>query len=186
MREELQPGNKFPDIELPNQDKEVEKLSNLMRGFPAVVVFSRGYYCPKDRRQLANYVAYLQPELIVNYCKLVVVSVDDPMLTKEVKDGLGATFPFFAIRRSKSLTNSTSLIRPTRTTARWRFLTLSCLIGVAPSIRFIMAGGTPGVRQSRNCEWTIALCSQVDRIGGMTKRRRPMPKHITQKQIQIS
>lgn len=94
MREELQPGNKFPDIELPDQDKEVVKLSSLMRGFPAVVVFSRGYYCPKDRRQLTNYVAYLQPELIVNYCKLVVVSVDDPMLTKEVKDGLGATFPF--------------------------------------------------------------------------------------------
>lgn len=37
---------------------------------------------------------HLQPELIVNYCKLVVVSVDDTMLSSEVRDGLGATFPF--------------------------------------------------------------------------------------------
>ena len=47
-----------------------------------------------DRRQQVNYVAYLQPELIVNYCKLVIVSVDNPMVSKEVRDGIGATFPF--------------------------------------------------------------------------------------------
>lgn len=44
MRDDLRPGNKFPDIELPNQDKEVVRLSSLGRGFPTVVVFSRGYY----------------------------------------------------------------------------------------------------------------------------------------------
>jgi len=44
MRETLQSGEKFPDIELPNQNEELTKLSSLMRGFPIVVVFSRGYY----------------------------------------------------------------------------------------------------------------------------------------------
>lgn len=44
MQEDLRPGNKFPDIELPNQDKEVVKLSSIIRGFPTIVVFSRGYY----------------------------------------------------------------------------------------------------------------------------------------------
>ena len=44
MRDDLRPGNKFPDIELPNQDKEVVRLSSLIRGFPTVVLFSRGYY----------------------------------------------------------------------------------------------------------------------------------------------
>lgn len=44
MREYLRLGSKFPDIELPNQDKEVTRLSSLMRGFPTAVVFSRGYY----------------------------------------------------------------------------------------------------------------------------------------------
>ncbi len=66
MRSDLRPGMQFPDFELPNQDKEVVRLSSLMRGFPTAVVFSRGYFCPKDRRQLANYVEHLQPELLVN------------------------------------------------------------------------------------------------------------------------
>jgi peroxiredoxin len=44
MRENLRPGEKFPDIELPNQDENLTRLSSLMRGFPTVAVFSRGYY----------------------------------------------------------------------------------------------------------------------------------------------
>ena len=94
MKENLRPGEEFPDIELPNHEDEVVKLSSISRGFPTAVVFSRGYFCPKDRRQLLNYVAYLQPELIVNYCKLVIVSVDNPPVSKEVRDGIGATFAF--------------------------------------------------------------------------------------------
>ena len=34
MRSDLRPGMQFPDFELPNQDKEVVRLSSLMRGFP--------------------------------------------------------------------------------------------------------------------------------------------------------
>jgi len=44
MRENLRPGEKFPDIELVNENDEPTKLSGLMRGFPTAVVFSRGYY----------------------------------------------------------------------------------------------------------------------------------------------
>ncbi len=44
MRENLLPGEKFPDIELVNENDEPTKLSSLMRGFPTAVVFSRGYY----------------------------------------------------------------------------------------------------------------------------------------------
>jgi peroxiredoxin len=44
MRPNLKRGEKFPDIELPNQDGERTKLSSLMGGFPTAVVFSRGYY----------------------------------------------------------------------------------------------------------------------------------------------
>lgn len=53
---------------------------------------------------MANYVEHLQPELIVNYCKLVVVSIDSPMLSKEVKDGLSATFPFLSDEEKKIIT----------------------------------------------------------------------------------
>jgi hypothetical protein len=44
MRSNLRPGEKFPDIELPNPSEQPTKLSSLMRGFPTAVVFSRGYY----------------------------------------------------------------------------------------------------------------------------------------------
>jgi peroxiredoxin len=58
------------------------------------LTFSRGYFCPKDRRQYANYARDLQPELQVNYCKLITVSVDNPMTTREVRDQLNANWPF--------------------------------------------------------------------------------------------
>jgi peroxiredoxin len=44
MRENLRPGERFPDVELPNQDGKATKLSALTAGFPIIVAFSRGYY----------------------------------------------------------------------------------------------------------------------------------------------
>jgi len=44
MQKDLKPGNEFPDIELPNHAKEMVRLSTLVRGFPTVLVFSRGYF----------------------------------------------------------------------------------------------------------------------------------------------
>jgi len=43
---------------------------------------------------LTTYVQQLQPEFRVNYCKLITVSVDDRMNTNEVRDALGADWPF--------------------------------------------------------------------------------------------
>ena len=43
---------------------------------------------------MANYVADLQPELAVNYCKLVVVWTDNPASTRAARQELGASFPF--------------------------------------------------------------------------------------------
>ena len=43
---------------------------------------------------MANYVADLQPELAVNYCKLVVVWTDNPASTRAARQELGAPFPF--------------------------------------------------------------------------------------------
>jgi len=43
---------------------------------------------------LTTYVQQLQPEFRVHYCKLITVSVDDRMNTNEVRDALGADWPF--------------------------------------------------------------------------------------------
>jgi len=44
IHEDLKPGNIFPDFELPDQDGEVIKLSELMGGWPTIIVFWRGQY----------------------------------------------------------------------------------------------------------------------------------------------
>lgn len=94
MRKDLKIGNKFPNFELPDHTGENHKLSQLLHGFPGVLIFCRGHFCPKDRRQMANYVQYLQPELRVNYSNLITVSVDDAMTTREVRDQLNANWTF--------------------------------------------------------------------------------------------
>lgn len=44
MHLDLKIGNKFPNFELLDQDEEMQKLSHLLRGFPGVLVFGRGYF----------------------------------------------------------------------------------------------------------------------------------------------
>jgi peroxiredoxin len=44
LHPELKVGNKFPDFELPDQTGTPRQLSQLLRGYPGVLVFSRGYY----------------------------------------------------------------------------------------------------------------------------------------------
>ena len=44
MREDLKPGNPFPDLSLPNQDGELVQLSRIMRGWPTILTFNRGNY----------------------------------------------------------------------------------------------------------------------------------------------
>ena len=44
MHPDLEVGSQFPDFELPDQDDQVQQLAKLIRGFPTVLIFSRGYY----------------------------------------------------------------------------------------------------------------------------------------------
>ncbi len=46
----------------------------------------------------------LQPELPVNYCKLLVVTVDDAKTTSELRDKIGATYPFLIDDERKLIT----------------------------------------------------------------------------------
>lgn len=96
MRKDLSVGAKFPNFELPDHTGETHKLSQILRGFPGVLIFSRGHFCPKDRRQMANYVKDLQPEFRVNYASMITVSVDDQMTTQEVRDQLAADWTFLS------------------------------------------------------------------------------------------
>jgi peroxiredoxin len=95
MRSDVVPGSTFPDYELPDQTGRKRKLSELQGESPMIVFLSRGFYCPKDRRQAMRLVEFW-PELKVGFTKLVTISTDDLLATNENRDGLGAQWPFLS------------------------------------------------------------------------------------------
>ena len=95
MRSDIVPGGTFPDYELTDQAGRRRRLSEIQGSDPMIVVLSRGAFCPKDRRQLRNLVD-LYPEIRVAYTKVVTISTDNLLETNELRDSLGAAWPFLS------------------------------------------------------------------------------------------
>jgi len=91
----LAPGGAFPDLDLPDHTGRDRRLSEIAGGDPLVVLFSRGWWCPKEQRHLREMTA-LQDEFEVAYTRLVVVSVDVPEVQSAFRAGLGARFVFLS------------------------------------------------------------------------------------------
>jgi len=107
MTTTLQVGDRFPNITLPNHQKELTQLSQVTQpglidhklgfldGYPLIVVFYRGFFCPRDRQQFRQLVQF-QEELMVNYGKLVAIGADPPLVQAAFRAGLGAQWQFLA------------------------------------------------------------------------------------------
>ena len=103
----LRVGDAFLDFELPDHGGRPRRLSGYTRpkplderlgfddGYPVILVFGRGFFCPRDREQMRGLVRF-QSELAVNYCKLVSVSADPPRVVAAFRAGLGARWPFLS------------------------------------------------------------------------------------------
>ncbi|GAB4520271.1 MAG: hypothetical protein OHK0046_30270 [Anaerolineae bacterium] len=119
----LRVGATFPDFELPDhrgipqrlsrytRPSEVDQRTGLTDGYPLIVVFYRGFFCPRDQRQMRLLVQF-QEELAVNYAQLVAVAVQPPLVQAAFRAGLGATFTFFA-DESRSLIHQLGLLDET-------------------------------------------------------------------------
>lgn len=102
-----QAGDQFPDAELPNHEGKPVRLSSLTRpglldrelgfddGYPLILTFYRGFFCPRDQRQFRELVRF-QEELAVNYGRLAAISADSPLVQAAFRAGLGATWVFLA------------------------------------------------------------------------------------------
>ena len=107
MTTNLQVNEQFPDIALPNHQNELMQLSHFTRpglldkqlgfldGYPLILVFFRGFFCPRDQQQMRQLVEF-QHELAVNYGKLVAVSADPPLVQAAFRSGLGAQWTFLS------------------------------------------------------------------------------------------
>lgn len=104
---QLQVNDTFPDLALPDHQGSLVQLSRLTRpglfdqrlgfqdGYPLIVVFYRGFFCPRDQQQMRQLV-HFQDELAVNFGKLVAIGVDAPLIQAAFRAGLGARWPFLA------------------------------------------------------------------------------------------
>jgi peroxiredoxin len=95
MRADIIPGSVFPDYELSDHTGKRRKLSDLQARDPMVLLLSRGGYCPKERRQHEGLVR-LHREMEVGYCRMVTISTDSIVETKEFRAGVGAHWPFLS------------------------------------------------------------------------------------------
>jgi peroxiredoxin/cold shock CspA family protein len=107
MTTNLHENDRFPDIALPNHQNELTQLSHFTKsglldtqlgfldGYPLILVFFRGFFCPRDQQQMQQFVEF-QHELRVNYGKLVAVSADPPLAQAAFRAGLGAQWTFLS------------------------------------------------------------------------------------------
>jgi cold shock CspA family protein/peroxiredoxin len=106
----LRAGDVFPDFELPDHGGRQRRLSDDTKpsplddrlgfddGYPLILVFGRGFFCPRDQEQMRGLVRF-QSELAVNFCKLLSVSADSPRVAAAFRAGLGARWPFLSDER---------------------------------------------------------------------------------------
>ena len=95
MRADIVPGGKFPDYSLSDHNKKRRRLSELQGSDPLILVLSRGHYCPKDNQQHLK-LAALQPELAVAYTRIVTISTDSIVETREFRTSVGANWTFLS------------------------------------------------------------------------------------------
>jgi peroxiredoxin len=95
MRDDLAPGNPFPDLRLPDTTGTETVLSEIARGQPLVLAFVRGWWCPKEQVRLRLLVD-LQDELQREFGRLAAVTVDEPYVNGAFRAGLGGAFPFLS------------------------------------------------------------------------------------------
>jgi peroxiredoxin len=95
MREDIRPGARFPDYELPDHTGARRKLSELQGNDPMILVLSRGAFCPKDRQQ-HRLLVELEPEVRVAYTKIVTISTDGLLELNEMRTGVDAHWPFLS------------------------------------------------------------------------------------------
>jgi peroxiredoxin len=95
MRTDIRPGGRFPDYELTDHTGTRRLLSEIQGGDPMILVLSRGAFCPKDRQQ-HRILVEMEPEIEVAYTKIVTISTDGLLELNEMRQGVGAHWPFLS------------------------------------------------------------------------------------------
>jgi len=159
----LNPGDVFPQFELTDHNGKQFRLSSLTQptefdrrlgfsdGYPAIVVFYRGFFCPRDQQQM-RMLTQFQDELKVNYCKLVTISVDEPKIQAAFRSGLGAQWKFISDEK-RELVNKIDILDETEGEYAFRALPYTFVLNPDLTIHKIYNGwyfiGRPTLEELR-------------------------------------
>ncbi|MEL7005178.1 MAG: redoxin domain-containing protein [Bacteroidota bacterium] len=109
-------GDRFPDFLLPNTSGKMVRLSDKTRasemdkrlgfndGYPLIVMFYRGYFCPRDQQQMRMLVEF-QEELRVNFGQLVSISVEQSPIQAAFRAGINAAWTFLSDSKREAVKN---------------------------------------------------------------------------------
>src|ERR1700758_2654909 len=95
MRSDIIPGARFPDYELTDHTRTRRRLSELQGNDPMILVLSRGHFCPKDHQQHLELAAFY-PKISIAYTRIVTVSTDNIVETREFRASVGAEWTFLS------------------------------------------------------------------------------------------
>jgi peroxiredoxin len=95
MRADIAPGGTFPDYELTDHTTTRRSLSELQGDDPLILVLSRGHYCPKDHQQHLE-LAAAYPKIAAAYTRIVTISTDTILETREFRASVGAQWTFLS------------------------------------------------------------------------------------------
>jgi peroxiredoxin len=91
----LAPAATLPDITLPDHAGNPRRLGALAAGDPLVLIFYRGFWCPREREFLRR-LRPLHAEAELAFTQLVSISVDPPPVVAAFRAGLGARWTFLS------------------------------------------------------------------------------------------
>jgi peroxiredoxin len=95
MSSNLQPGMIVPDFELPDEDGELHRLSELQGDDHLVLMLGRGEHCPRERQQQREMVAFHQ-WCPVAFTEMVTILPNDLHDTFKMRIAAGAHWTFLA------------------------------------------------------------------------------------------
>ncbi len=95
MRADIAPGGVFPDYQLTDHTRTRRRLSDLQGDDPMILVIARGHFCPKDHQQHLELAAFY-PNISVAYTRIVTISTDNIMETREFRASVGAQWTFLS------------------------------------------------------------------------------------------
>ena len=116
MSAKLQPGMTLPDFELPDENGDLHRLSELQGDDPMILLLGRGEHCPRERQHQKELIK-LYEWCAVGFTKHGDDPAQRPARHLQAEDlNSGATGPISATSSSRSSARSGSTSTPTPTT----------------------------------------------------------------------